>query len=54
MLVNENLINREDTKKIGNFALTVIDSEYIDLLNKGALSVPYSPTCCKNHMLYGL
>ena len=48
------LIIEEDAAKIGRYASAIILAEYTDLHEKGSLSVPCSPTCCTNHILFNL
>ena len=53
-IIPQELMGKEDSKKLGTFASAMIFSEYMDLKLNGVLSIPYSETCCKNHTLYNL
>ena len=52
--VPKEFMSLEDSKAIGNTALTMVLTEFNDLRERGALTTVYSQKCCTNHILFNL
>ena len=54
MSLPDDLMSDDDVAQVGNYALAMCLSEYMDLHDKGVLTNEYSATCCNNHAMFDL